>query len=203
VLHGETPDQPFFAPADDRVLATAVAVRQSFDDTFPLNQSSTDGDGKSIEPAIGRYPEDRYNGANDTGGNPWFLTTAAYAQHAYRARSIFLSAGSILVTDRDLPFLVHALDAGGGSTVLTAGETIHTSDPRFSAIIGGLAEVGDGYLQRIRSHAAADGSLSEQFKGTDGSMTGAVDLTWSYAALLTAFSDRRTQRLDGRFHIAD
>jgi glucoamylase len=189
-LRGETADQPFFSPSDDRVLATVAAVRQAFVAKFPINQRTTDDDGRPMEPAIGRYPEDKYNGANDTEGNPWFLTTSAYAEHAYRTRKLYVDTGSIDVTDRNLSFLTHALNAGGSSTVLTTGETIHASDPRFSAINGGLTVVGDGYLRRVRSSAAADGSLSEQFKGTTGSMTGAVDLTWSYAALLTAIGHR-------------
>jgi glucoamylase len=190
VLHGETPDQPFFSPADDRVLATAVAVRQAFVDTYPINQTVSDGAGESMEPAIGRYPEDKYNGANDTGGNPWILTTAAFAQHAFHTRSQFASTGSISVTDLNLPYLMHALAADGSSAALTTGETIRSSDPRFNAIIDGLTAVGDGYLRRVRHHAAADGSLSEQFKASNGTMTGAVDLTWSYASLLTALGDR-------------
>lgn len=189
-LHGETADQPFFSPPDDRVLATAVAVRQAFVAKFPINQHTTDDDDQPMEPAIGRYPEDKYNGANDTDGNPWFLTTSAYAEHAYRTRNIYIDTGSIEVTDRSLSFLMHALNAGGSSAVLTTGETIHASDPRFSAICSGLTVVGDEYLRRVRSSAAADGSLSEQFKGTTGAMTGAVDLTWSYAALLTAVEHR-------------
>jgi glucoamylase len=189
-LHGETAFQPFCSPSDDRVLATAVAVRKAFVEMFPINQNATDSDGEPMEPAIGRYPEDKYDGANDSDGNPWFLITAAFAEHAYRTRNILTSAGSVAVTDRSLPFLLHALNAGGSAAVLTTGETIRVSDPRFSAITNGLTVVGDGYLRRIRSSAAADGSLSEQFKGTNGAMAGAVDLTWSYAALLTAVDHR-------------
>jgi glucoamylase len=189
-LHGETVEQPFLSPSDDRVLATVVAVRRAFVEKFPINQNTTDDDGQTLEPAIGRYPEDKYNGANDSDGNPWYLITAAYAEHAYRTRNLFVNAECIAVTDRDLSFLLHALSASGSSAVLTSGETIRASDPRFGAIANGLTVVGDGYLRRIRSSAAADGSLSEQFKGTNGSMTGAVDLTWSYAALLTAVNHR-------------
>ncbi len=189
-LHGDTAEQPFFPPADDRALATAMALHRAFVAKFPINENSPDEDGQPMEPAIGRYPEDKYNGANDTDGNPWFLATAAFAEHAYRTNNLFVAAGSIAVSDLNLPYLMHALNAGGSTAILTTGETIHAADPRFISIVSGLTAVGDGFLRRIRSSAAADGSLSEQFKGTNGTMTGAVDLTWSYAALLTAVDHR-------------
>ena len=129
-------------------------------------------------------------GRTDDGGNPWFLATAAFAEHAYRTRDLIASAASVAVTDRNRPFLMAALNAMGSPASVTNGETIAASDPRFGAITGGLTVIGDGYLRRIRRHAADDGTLSEQFKGANGFMTGAVDLTWSYAAVLTAIARR-------------
>jgi glucoamylase len=54
----------------------------------------------------------------------------------------------------------------------------------------GLKERGDAYLSRIRFHADPDGSLSEQFDKFSGKMTSVNDLTWSYAAFLTAVQAR-------------
>ena len=42
------------------------------------------------------------------------------------------------------------------------------------------------YMQRVFVHADRNGHMSEQFDKTSGYMTGARDLTWSYAAFLTA-----------------
>jgi glucoamylase len=143
-----------------------------------------------MEPGIGRYPEDKYNGANDDEGNPWFLLTAAFAEHAYRVRDIFSKAQAIGVTELNRGYFSAALAASGSTATVSAGDSIAASDPRFSAMTKGLTTIGDRYLRRVRRHGAPDGSLSEQFKGSNGVMTGAVDLTWSYAGLLTAF-DRR------------
>jgi glucoamylase len=48
-----------------------------------------------------------------------------------------------------------------------------------------LAE-GDRFLDRVKYHANADGSLSEQIDKDTGYMTSAANLSWSYAAFLTA-----------------
>jgi glucoamylase len=189
-LHGETPTNPFFSPADDRIMATATKLRDRFAGLYAINMNAVDGDGQTMGPAIGRYPEDIYDGASNSVGNPWFLATAAFAEHAYRVRAAYQTAMTITVSDLNLPFLTTARDAGGNSANLAIGDTITPSDPRFAGITNGLQIVGDRYLRRIRLHAADDGSLSEQFKRSNGFMTSAVDLTWSYAALLTAISRR-------------
>ena len=41
-------------------------------------------------------------------------------------------------------------------------------------------------LRRVRYHAGGDGSLSEEFNRETGMMESASNLTWSYAALLSA-----------------
>lgn len=48
-------------------------------------------------------------------------------------------------------------------------------------------EMGDRFVQRVQYHANPDGSLSEQMDRRTGFMTSARDLTWNYAAVLTAF----------------
>jgi glucoamylase len=47
-------------------------------------------------------------------------------------------------------------------------------------------EAGDDFIQRVQLHANPDGSLSEQIDRYSGYMSSARDLTWSYAAFLTA-----------------
>lgn len=46
---------------------------------------------------------------------------------------------------------------------------------------------GDKFVERVKLHAHADGSLSEQIHRNSGHMTSVEDLTWNYAAVLTAF----------------
>lgn len=46
---------------------------------------------------------------------------------------------------------------------------------------------GDQFVDRVKYHANPDGSLSEQMNRNTGHMTSVEDLTWNYAAILTAF----------------
>ena len=115
VLHGETPANSFFPPDDDRVLSTVMKLREDFAGKYPINQGGnlTDSDGVKMEPAIGRYPEDMYDGARNQGGNAWYLTTAAFAEHAYRTRALVSVAGVIAITDLNAPFFNEALSLRG------------------------------------------------------------------------------------------
>lgn len=46
-------------------------------------------------------------------------------------------------------------------------------------------------MATVEQHAFTNGSLSEEFDRYDGYCTGARDLTWSYAAFLTAAEARK------------
>jgi glucoamylase len=48
----------------------------------------------------------------------------------------------------------------------------------------------DGYVNIVATYAQTNGSLSEQFSRSNGAPLSAYDLTWSYAALLTAAARR-------------
>lgn len=50
----------------------------------------------------------------------------------------------------------------------------------------GLIAEGEKYFQRVHVHANPDGSLSEQISRHNGYMISAHNLTWNYAAVLTA-----------------
>ena len=46
--------------------------------------------------------------------------------------------------------------------------------------------IADNFVQRVRFHAYQDGSMDEQIQRDTGYMTSAHDLTWNYAAILSA-----------------
>jgi len=54
-----------------------------------------------------------------------------------------------------------------------------------------LIAEGDAILDGIRRHVPESGTLSEQFDQGNGAQTSAKNLTWSYAAFLTAWDARR------------
>jgi len=110
--------------------STAEKLENSFNQIYPLNRN------KNFAAAIGRYPEDVYNGNGFGEANPWFIATNAFAEYYCRI---------------------------------------------------GQKEKGISYLARSIFHSSRDGHMSEQFSRYNGYMTGAEDLTWSYASYLTAY----------------
>ena len=75
-----------FSITDPKVLSTAKALERSFASIYAINQRFT---GEGLAPAIGRYPEDIYNGYDsnrslNTIGNPWYLCTMALAEFYYK-----------------------------------------------------------------------------------------------------------------------
>lgn len=57
-------------------------------------------------------------------------------------------------------------------------------------LVGNLDE-GDRYMRRVRYHVDGDGRMDEQISRENGYMLSAHDLTWSYAAFLTAYEARQ------------
>ncbi len=179
----------FYAVTDDRILATAARIAQSFRQVYAVNSRDRDWNAQAMGVGIGRYPEDRYSGTNSSNqGNPWFLATNAYAELYYRCAKTWEQQGSIRVT-RARAALFH--QTGNLSSLqANVGEVISRDDPRFQVVLDGLRETGDTYLRRSRFHADAHGAMSEQFNRDTGYMQSAAELTWSHASVLTAAWER-------------
>lgn len=186
-LSGDSSEDLFFQASDPRVLATVQKIEEAFRTIYPINSRPTDPEGLPMGTAIGRYPEDRYSGESTSSqGNPWFLATAALAEHSYRTASELKRARLLTITATSARFynrLPAVMLLGGvrASDKLRMGR-----DPRFTAIIRGLQERGDALLRRIKYHGDPSGELSEQFNRDNGYMQSARALTWSHAGLLTA-----------------
>ena len=154
---------------DDRLLATIPVLELAFTQAYPIN-----GVIPHLPPAIGRYPEDRYYG-----GNPWILTTAAMAEHAFRL-VVALRHKDIELNETNGVFW-HAVAPGlPMRSRIIAGSAEHTQ------VLAGLQQRGEGYLARVSRHMPEDGRLDEQWDRTTGFQASARDLTWSYASLVTA-----------------
>jgi glucoamylase len=188
VLHGATKDG-FLAPSNPPIMATAERIREVFDSEYRISSVNRDPNKDKLGTAIGRYPEDTYDGVGvESKGNPWFLATAAYAEYCYRLAADYQKTGTIKVnrwTRRFLASMVPALKLGDADE-----ETITDSDVRFNEVIKGLRDSGDSFLRRIRFHTDLDGHLSEQYNRDNGYLQGARDLTWSYASFVTAVLSR-------------
>jgi glucoamylase len=86
-----TTEDDFFAPNNPWIKVTADKLEESFKRIYPINNGNS-----SLGVAIGRYPEDVYNGNGSGEGNPWFLATAAYAE-----LNCYLAASALNQRDAD------------------------------------------------------------------------------------------------------
>ncbi|KAL7748425.1 hypothetical protein RI367_006117 [Sorochytrium milnesiophthora] len=176
VLHAknsfEDGASPLFGALDDRVLATALALKTRFQQVYSINQ----GQLASLAPGIGRYPEDQY-----MNGNPWFLGTLALAETYYVAYAQAAQQGSFPVTATSLAF-VNSLPG----VQVSSPSVYPASSAEFAAILKGLSWEADSFFARVRLHAGTSGELDEQFDRNSGFQLSAKELTWSHAAMLTA-----------------
>lgn len=178
VLHGATPDH-FMAANSDWVMATAARLIKVFSRLYRINRMHP-----NLGPAIGRYPEDIYNGVSTSRGNPWFLTTLAMAQYCFTVRNEYAKSKTIEVTKLDAPFLQLALNASG-----LKGVALHygrANTQLYNALQLGLTRLGDNFFNTVLQYAGENGALSEEFNRDTGVMQGARNLTWSFAAFITA-----------------
>ncbi len=179
-----------YGPLDDRILATAQELKTAFNRIYPVNNiRQSKGSSVFLEPGIGRYPEDRYDGVGSSEGHPWFLATMALSELHYRVAQQLDAKGSLVITQRNYAFfrdVSPSLFSPGQKT-----RTVSKKDSQWQALITDLIRAGDGYAERVRFHSGDDGALSEQFNRYSGFMRGARDLTWSYASVATAWHARK------------
>lgn len=167
-------DDTTFQPCSARALANHKAVTDSFRSIYSVNSGIAAG--KAV--SVGRYPEDSYYN-----GNPWYLCTLAAAEQLYDAIYTWNRIGSLTITSVSLSFFRDLYSSAATGTYSSSSDT-------YSSIVSAVKEYADGYVSVVEKYAPSTGSLSEQFSKSDGSQLSARDLTWSYAALLTA-NERR------------
>ncbi|KAJ9211490.1 CAZyme family GH15 and CBM20 [Paecilomyces variotii] len=167
-------DDSTFQPCSARALANHKVVTDSFRSVYSINSGIAQGQAV----AVGRYPEDTYQG-----GNPWYLCTFAAAELLYDALYQWNRAGELTITDVSLAFFQDIYsDAAVG--------TYQSSSTTYSDIVAAVRTYADGYMDIAQKYTPSSGALAEQFSRSDGTPLSADDLTWSYAALLTAAARR-------------
>jgi glucoamylase len=163
---------------DPRLLATAALLRAQWADPssayfYPINGAdAAQGQG----PLLGRYPGDVYDGDTDAlvGDHPWALTTANFAELYYRLAVKIRSSRTVPADSLSAPFLAQV-----GVTAATA--------PLDAA--AALRSAGDAMLGAIIAHSDHF-ELSEQFDAFTGYEKSVSNLSWSYAAYLSAIRAR-------------
>lgn len=118
------------------------------------------------------------------------------AEFMYRSATAHTAAGSISVTDTSLPFWNYFAPGAGG---WSSGQTVNSGSAQFGAAIDALHGWGDAYVRTVKNYGPSGGHLPEEFDRSSGAPTGAADLTWSYAALLTAAFARAEAQGDSNY----
>ncbi|KAF7348265.1 Glycoside hydrolase family 15 protein [Mycena sanguinolenta] len=167
-------DAATFQPCSDKALSSLKVYVDAFRSIYTINS----GIASNAAVATGRYPEDSY-----MGGNPWYLATSAVAEQLYDALIVWNAQGELNVTSTSLAFFQQFLPS-------VAVGTYTSSTSTFTTLTAAVKTFADGFIGVVAKYTPAGGGLAEQYSRSNGAPVSAVDLTWSYAAALTAFSAR-------------
>jgi glucoamylase len=166
--------------ADPRLLATAAKLRRQWSDpasavAYRINAADAE---RGLGPMLGRYPGDIYDGSFkdqvDTTDHPWALCTANFAQLYYEVAAAIVRSGQVPPDPLASDFFAQ-VGIDGGTAAADA--------------VDQLRDAGDAMLRAIVYHSDHL-ELSEQFDGTTGYEKSVRNLTWSYAAFLSAVRAR-------------
>ena len=164
---------------DNKLLATAAQLRSQWEEGgiafYPINKA--DKEQLGIGPLFGRYPGDVYDGDTShpvLGGHPWALSTCNVAELHYELAAAIKSSRKVPVDDLSAPFFAQS---GIDSSTAPA------------AAAAALTATGDAMVRAVIYHSD-NLELSEQFDGTYGYERSVHNLTWSYAAYLSAMRAR-------------
>jgi len=160
---------------DTRLLATAARIRSQWTDPaspfqYPIN---TADQARGVGPLMGRYPDDHYDGDNappNEVGHPWVPCTANFAELYYRLATAIRAQQAVPLDALSAPFF--------GPLGIDAATP-------FAAAADVLDAAGDRMLAALILHSDHL-ELSEQFDRTTGFEKSVANLTWSYAAYLSA-----------------
>jgi glucoamylase len=166
-------------PYDPRLLSTAAQVRAQWtaggSAPYPIN--TADWNNFKIGPCLGRYNGDEYSGwaLTSNTGHPWVVCTCGFAQLYYELAAAINNGTTAVPSD---PLATTFLSQVGVSSTSTA-----------QAATSALNNAGDQMLQAVLYHSNRY-ELSEQFDQSSGYEISVSNLTWSYAAFLSAVAAR-------------
>ncbi|KAH3661583.1 hypothetical protein OGAPHI_006431 [Ogataea philodendri] len=171
---GDELDIPF--PVDDAaVLNTLAALVNDMKYRYPINHKRL---GISSGFALGRYPEDIYDGYGTSEGNPWFIATATASELVYKYIYNLYKYQKDLIIPIEQKRLFESI-----TNMKIEGETVVPYGSKaFSESAASLLNYADAFMDVIREHVDSEGHMSEQFNKYSGYMEGAEDLTWSYSS---------------------
>lgn len=178
-IHGADADA-IYKPSSSKILASAATLIDELTGLYPIDSQNAKG-----IVSVGRYASDRYDGIQTSNGNPWFLCTSAMAETFYLAATEFAADGTIMVDDTNLNFFQKVSPSIIPNTSYTGSNS--------SDLVSSIRLYADQFLALEQQHVGQNFSMAEEFNRTTGAQQGARDLTWSYAAFVTAARARSGQ----------
>ncbi|AJR38734.1 AQG_2a_G0026680.mRNA.1.CDS.1 [Saccharomyces cerevisiae] len=177
---------------DPAVLNTLHHLMLHMRSIYPINDSSKNATGI----ALGRYPEDVYDGYGFGEGNPWVLATCAASTTLYQLiyRHISEQHDLVVPMNNDCSNAFWSELVFSNLTTLGNDEgylILEFNTPAFNQTIQKIFQLADSFLVKLKAHVGTDGELSEQFNKYTGFMQGAQHLTWSYTSFWDAYQIRQ------------
>lgn len=198
-----------------KILATLRALMDSMGKLYPLNSGRRE---KKQGVALGRYPEDEYDGVGLSIAHPWYLCTSAASEYLYLLITRLSSTSSS--EEITLTPLLHSTLTSILPTLSPAlpsvGSSLSRTHESFNPLLSSLFQLADSFLSVVQQYVGESHRLDEQFERTgvargsekhedggieDGKRDGPVvgrgarELTWSHAALITAVQQRGAAKL--------
>lgn len=107
------------------------------------------------------------------------MTTLAAAEQLYDALYQWDQQGSLAITETSLPFFKDLVSSAATGKYPSSSDT-------YTSITKAVKTYADGFVAVANKYTPSDGALAEQFTRANGTPASASDLTWSYAAFLSA-----------------
>ena len=106
------------------------------------------------------------------------------AEQLYDALYVWKQQGSLNVTSTSLAFFQQLVPSSAVGSYASTSAT-------FTTLTTAVMNYADGFLAVVAKYTPSNGALAEQYTRAAGVPISAKDLTWSYAAALTAISARK------------
>jgi glucoamylase len=168
---------------DPQLLATAALVHEQWTDPSKTPyQINADDKERGLGPLIGRYVGDGYDGDSltDFAGHPWAVCTCNFAE-LYFVLANAIDGGEPVPTDAKASKFLSQIGINDPAGIAAADAA------------NALRAAGDRMLNAVLFHSDHL-SLAEQFDACTGYEKSVSNLTWSYAAYLSAARVRAGQR---------
>jgi glucoamylase len=174
------------ACTDTKLLATAAQLRSQWADDgspeqYPINATDRE---RGLGPLLGRYPGDWYDGDQadqSLGKHPWALCSCNLAELYYRVANAIAQSQTVPLDQLSATFF----------SQIGVDQSTSPADA-----ITALNNAGDAILRAVIYHSDHL-ELSEQFDGVSGWEKSVKNLTWSYAAFLSAVRAKTGQSVKG------